>query len=186
MFPKCEQVVRVSVILWATQKAAKLPLWVWQTKKRNVGTCSSQEKVPITSTKAVKQFPETQSRQEGVSGKNKTVRMTSTCLIFVSRSWWAMAMPWCLHFRFQFREPPAKATKDSKRWPPKILLGYYVHKVLAVEGLMDAGLWNSQRKRNSRPSQSYGPRGTWETTTAKHQHSKHHCTKVFSWELHVS
>ena len=52
-------------------------------------------------------------------------------------------MPCCLQFRFQFREPPAEATKDSKRWPPKILLGYYVHKVLAVEGLMDAGLWNS-------------------------------------------
>ena len=33
---------------------------------------------------------------------------------------------------------------------------------------------------NSRPSQSYGPQGTWETTTAKHQHSKHHCTKIFS------
>ena len=31
---------------------------------------------------------------------------------------------------------------------------------------------------NSRPSQSYGPRWTWETTTAKHQRSKHHCTKV--------
>lgn len=38
---------------------------------------------------------------------------------------------------------------------------------------------------NSRSSQSYGPRGTWKTTT-KHQRSKLHCTKVFSWELHVS
>ena len=35
-------------------------------------------------------------------------------------------------------------------------------------------------QRNSRPSQSYGPRGTWEITTAKHQRSKHHCRKVFS------
>ena len=29
-------------------------------------------------------------------------------------------------------------------------------------------------QRNSRPSQTYGPRGTWETTAAKHQRSKHH------------
>ena len=39
---------------------------------------------------------------------------------------------------------------------------------------------------NSRPSESYGPRGTWENTATKHQRSKHHCTKIFSWELHVS
>ena len=32
----------------------------------------------------------------------------------------------------------------------------------------------------------YGPRGTWDITTAKHERSKHHCANVFSWELHVS
>ena len=36
-------------------------------------------------------------------------------------------------------------------------------------------------QRNSRPSQSHGPRGAWETITAKHQRSKHHCTKVSSF-----
>ncbi len=36
------------------------------------------------------------------------------------------------------------------------------------------------RAHNSRPSQHYGPRGTWETIAGKHQRSKHHCTTVFS------
>ena len=43
----------------------------------------------------------------------------------------------------------------------------------------------SGHTHNSRPSRSYGPGGTWETT-AKHQRSKHYCTKAFSEDFHVS
>ena len=61
--------------------------------------CSSQDKVSIISTKA---------------GKERAYNIkSSACLIFVSRSWWSMAMPWCPHFPFHIRKAHSKAALKS-------------------------------------------------------------------------
>ena len=61
--------------------------------------CSSHDKVSIISTKA---------------GKERAYNIRSSAyLIFVSRSWWSMAMPWCSHFPFHFRKAHSKAALKS-------------------------------------------------------------------------
>ena len=81
-----------------------------------------------------------------------------------------------------------------RRWPQQGLQNRSGHYECSSSPIASIWRWPTQphklaepvTQRNSRPSQSYGPRGTWETTTAKHQRAKHHCRKNFSWELPVS